>query len=50
MVKELKHCNNVTDLTVTESVKLKSREFIRKYMAKFGETYVKPENEPEYKD
>ncbi|XP_059608601.1 probable histone-lysine N-methyltransferase CG1716 isoform X2 [Phlebotomus argentipes] len=50
MLKELKHCNNVTELTVTESVKQKSREFIRKYMAKFGEIYVKPENEPEYKD
>uniref|UniRef100_A0A1B0CJ95 [histone H3]-lysine(36) N-trimethyltransferase n=2 Tax=Lutzomyia longipalpis TaxID=7200 RepID=A0A1B0CJ95_LUTLO len=50
MLKELKHCNAVAELTVTESVKIKSREFIRKYMAKFGETYVKPENEPEFKE
>lgn len=51
MLKELKHCDNtVTVLEVTDSVRAKSKEFIRKYMAKFGDVYVKPENEPEYKE
>lgn len=51
MLKELKHCDNTINvLEVTDSVKTKSKEFIRKYMAKFGEIYKKPENEPEYKD
>lgn len=43
MLKELKHCNyTVRELEVTESVKLKAREFVKKYMAKFGPVYVKP--------
>ncbi|KAJ6645463.1 Histone-lysine N-methyltransferase SETD2, partial [Pseudolycoriella hygida] len=51
MLKELKHCDNtVTVLEVSDSVRAKSKEFIRKYMAKFGEVYVKPENDPEYKE
>lgn len=51
MLKELKHVENtVTVLEVTDSVRLKSKEFIRKYMAKFRDVYVKPENEPEYKE
>lgn len=51
MVKELKHCDNTVNvLEATDSVRAKSKEFIRKYMAKFGDVYVKPENEPEYKE
>lgn len=51
MLKELKHCDNTVNvLEVTDSVKMKSKEFIRKYMSKFGVVYEKQENEPEYKD
>lgn len=51
MIKELKYCESVGQtLVVTESVKNKSREFIKKYMAKYGEVYVKPENDPEFKE
>ncbi|XP_067641503.1 histone-lysine N-methyltransferase Set2 [Eurosta solidaginis] len=51
MVKELKYCEAVGQtLVVTESVKNKSREFIKKYMAKYGGSYVKPVNDPEFKD
>ncbi|KAL9881119.1 SET domain containing 2 isoform 1-T6 [Glossina fuscipes fuscipes] len=51
MIKELKYCESVGQtLVVTESVKNKSREFIKKYMAKYGEAYVKPNNDPEFKD
>lgn len=48
LVKELKHCATVGDLSVNDSVKQKSKEFIRKYMNKYGRVYEKPENEPEY--
>lgn len=48
LVKELKHCATVADLSVSDSVKQKSKEFIRKYMGKYGKVYEKPENEPEY--
>lgn len=51
MIKELKYCDSVGQtLVVTESVKNKSREFIKKYMTKYGEFYVKPSNDPEFKD
>ncbi|XP_054727105.1 probable histone-lysine N-methyltransferase CG1716 [Anastrepha obliqua] len=51
MVKELKYCESVGQtLVVTESVKNKSREFIKKYMAKYGGSYVKPANDPEFKE
>ncbi|XP_011185204.2 probable histone-lysine N-methyltransferase CG1716 [Zeugodacus cucurbitae] len=51
MVKELKYCESVGQtLVVTESVKNKSREFIKKYMAKYGGMYVKPANDPEFKE
>lgn len=39
MLKELKHIQNIEDLTCTESVKSKAKEFVRKYMSKFGEEY-----------
>uniref|UniRef100_A0A1I8NZY3 [histone H3]-lysine(36) N-trimethyltransferase n=1 Tax=Stomoxys calcitrans TaxID=35570 RepID=A0A1I8NZY3_STOCA len=51
MIKELKYCESVGQtLVVTESVKNKSREFIKKYMAKYGDVYTKPTNDPEFKD
>lgn len=51
MIKELKYCESVGQtLVVTESVKSKSREFIKKYMAKYGDVYVKPTNDPDFKD
>lgn len=45
MLKELKHCQNIEDLTCTESVKSKAKEFVKKYMAKFGETYLRPKDD-----
>ncbi|XP_059480678.1 histone-lysine N-methyltransferase SETD2 [Neocloeon triangulifer] len=39
MLKELKHCRKVSDLACNDSVKHKAREYIKKYMAKFGELY-----------
>lgn len=51
MLKELKHCGNtIGHLEVTDSVKVKAREFIKKYMAKYDPVYVKPENEPDFKE
>lgn len=41
MAKELKHCKNVEDLECNENVKHKAREFINKYMAKYGPVYRK---------
>ncbi|XP_055314214.1 probable histone-lysine N-methyltransferase CG1716 isoform X2 [Sitodiplosis mosellana] len=48
MLKELKYCNNVSLLEVTDSVKNKAREYIKKYMSKFGKSYVRDENEKDY--
>lgn len=48
MLKELKHCQNIEDLICTESVKSKAKEFVRKYMSKFGDTYNKPKDDLEY--
>lgn len=45
MLKELKHCKHIEDLTCNESVKSKSKEFIKKYMAKFGDTYSRPKDD-----
>lgn len=41
MLKELKHIPSIEDLTCTDSVKSKAREFVRKYMSKFGEEYLR---------
>jgi len=41
MLKELKHCQGVDDLQCNDSVKVKARDFIKKYMAKFGEEYTR---------
>jgi len=45
MVKELKHCRNVDDLECNDNVKHKARDFIKKYMAKYGEIYQRPKDE-----
>lgn len=51
MVKETRHLNNnITQLVVTESVKSKAREFIKKYMAKYGAVYQRGNNEPDYQN
>lgn len=51
MIKELKYCESVGQtLVVTESVKNKSREFIKKYMAKYGDVYIRPKNDPEFRE
>lgn len=49
MLKELKHCANVNNLEASESVKGKAREYIRKYMSKFGAVYARAENEAEFR-
>ncbi|GFQ81316.1 histone-lysine N-methyltransferase SETD2 [Trichonephila clavata] len=41
MTKELKHCKMVEDLECNDSVKFKARDFIHKYMSKFGPLYKK---------
>ncbi|KAH3751883.1 hypothetical protein DPMN_186488 [Dreissena polymorpha] len=48
MAKELKHCRHVEDLEVNENVKSKAKDFVRKYMAKFGTTYKRSGNSPTY--
>lgn len=45
MLKEIKHCENIEELICTESVKVKAKEFVRKYMSKFGKIYQKPKDE-----
>ncbi|XP_064647183.1 uncharacterized protein LOC135500005 isoform X2 [Lineus longissimus] len=39
--KELRYCRHPEDLEVNENVKAKAKEFVRKYMSKFGSTYKK---------
>lgn len=41
MLKELKHCQNVTDLACNASVKYKAKQYVEKYMTKFEEVYVR---------
>lgn len=41
MAKELKHCRNIEDLEVNENVKHKAKEYIRKYMGRYGKLYKK---------
>ncbi|CAO1404735.1 unnamed protein product [Diamesa serratosioi] len=49
MVKESKHCEQTNNfLKATESVKGKTREYIKKYMAKFGSVYEKKDDEQDY--
>lgn len=43
-VKELSHCNNRLEaLDVSDSVRTKTRDFVRKYMQKFGAAYRRTE-------
>ncbi|XP_017302666.1 uncharacterized protein LOC103516727 [Diaphorina citri] len=44
LVKELKHCRSVGDLQCNENVKHKAKDFIRKYMSKFGEDLLAAHN------
>ena len=37
--KELKYCRHVEDLEVTESVRNKAKDFVKKYMHRFGPVY-----------
>lgn len=41
MAKELKHCRHVEDLEVNENVKAKAKDYVRKYMSRFGSLYKK---------
>uniref|UniRef100_T1HBL1 WW domain-containing protein n=1 Tax=Rhodnius prolixus TaxID=13249 RepID=T1HBL1_RHOPR len=41
MVKELKHCSSIEELACNDNVKHKARDFIRKYMNKFGPVYTR---------
>lgn len=50
MLKELKYCIDVNLLEVTDSVKNKAREYIKKYMSKFGKFYIRDENDKDYDD
>lgn len=43
MVKELKHCRNIEDLSCSETVKHKAKDYVKKYMAKQGPIY-RPES------
>uniref|UniRef100_S4R4T2 WW domain-containing protein n=1 Tax=Petromyzon marinus TaxID=7757 RepID=S4R4T2_PETMA len=45
MSKEMKLCRNPEDLECNENVKHKTKEYIKKYMTKFGAVY-KPKDEP----
>ncbi|XP_046385878.1 uncharacterized protein LOC124155803 isoform X2 [Ischnura elegans] len=47
MLKELKHCRSVGDLECNENVKHKARDFVRKYMLKFGAVYKRPTSDRE---
>lgn len=48
MLKEIKQCDAIEELTVTESVKIKAKEFVRKYMSKFGAVYQRPSDDTDF--
>jgi hypothetical protein len=49
LTKELKHCQQMsTVLKATESVKCKTKEYIKKYMGKFEGPYQRKEDEQDY--
>ncbi|CAG9771752.1 unnamed protein product [Ceutorhynchus assimilis] len=50
MVKEIKHLATIDDLVCNDNVKSKAREFIKKYMSKFGEVYYRRPDEPDFID
>ena len=39
MAKELKQLNSIEELDCTDSVKHKTREYVKKYMGKYGHKY-----------
>lgn len=45
LAKELKHCRSVDELECNENVKHKAKDFVRKYMGKFGPVYQKSTDE-----
>ncbi|KAI4481751.1 hypothetical protein M0804_009272 [Polistes exclamans] len=45
LAKELKHCKSVDELQCNENVKHKAKDFVRKYMSKFGAVYQKGTDE-----
>ncbi|XP_066597592.1 histone-lysine N-methyltransferase Set2 isoform X2 [Prorops nasuta] len=45
LAKELKHCKSVDELQCNENVKHKAKDFVRKYMSKFGAVYQKASDE-----
>lgn len=42
MDKESKHCKSVDDLKCTDTVKHKAKDYVKKYMGRYGTNY-KPE-------
>lgn len=48
MLKEIKQCDTIEELTVTDSVKTKAKEFVRKYMSKFGTLYQRPKDDVDF--
>lgn len=48
MNKELKACNNPEDLECNENVKHKTKEYIKKYMQRFGSVYRPKEDTDVY--
>ena len=45
MVKELKQLSCIDELDCTDSVKHKTRDFVRKYMGKYGEIFKRDPND-----
>lgn len=45
LAKELKHCKSVDELQCNDNVKHKAKDFVRKYMNKFGAVYQKATDE-----
>ena len=39
----MKHCKHHEDLEVNENVKAKAKDYVRKYMGKYGAVYKKSE-------
>ncbi len=44
--KELKHCRHLEDLEVNENVKAKAKDYVKKYMERFGKVYKKQDKSP----
>ncbi|KAG8179351.1 hypothetical protein JTE90_007623 [Oedothorax gibbosus] len=48
MTKEMKQCKSVEDLDCNEQVMHKAKDFIKKYMAKFGSKYIRKEKDKDF--